>query len=138
MRFVVVVIVLFATMLGAAGGGLVGLGVAMAARGEVGPGILAIVIGLVVSYGAYLFVRAAWRTRRALHAYPVTTDQRNDRRRRVWAIVGYGFAVAAGSVFAPVPGPVRVLSVVAGLLAIPVLLAVEFEPPKRRPPKRAP
>jgi hypothetical protein len=117
---------------------LVGLGGVMAVRGEAGPGILAIAIGLVVSYGAYLFMRAAWRTRRALHAHPGTANQRNARRQRAWAIVGYGFLVAAGSVFAPVPVPVRVLSAVGALLVVPAVLAVEFEPPKRRPPKQAP
>jgi hypothetical protein len=133
--FMVAVFLLFATMLGAAGGGLVGLGGVMAARGEVGPGAFSLVIGVVVLYGAYLFARVAWRTSRAFRL--AKPDEQSDWRKRACAIVGYAFLVAAGSVFTPLPAPVRVMSAVGALLVLPVVLAREFEPPKRKRPKRA-
>jgi peptidoglycan/LPS O-acetylase OafA/YrhL len=132
---VIGVFLLFATMLGAAGGGLVGLSGVMAARGEAGAGALSLVIGLVALYGAYLFARAAWRTSRAFRV--ATPDERSDWRKRACAIVGYAFLVAAGSVFTPVPAPVRVIGAVVALLVVPVVLAREFEPPKRKRSKRA-
>jgi hypothetical protein len=127
---VIVVFALFAVMLGAAGSGLVGLGAVMATRGEVGPGLLGVAIGLLVLYGAYLFARVARRTRRALLSDPCSPSERSDTRKRALAVFAYVLAAAAGSALMPAPIAVRVMAAIGALLVLPLLLAREFEPPK--------
>lgn len=123
------ILALFATLLGATGGGLTGLGVAMAGRGEVAPGLLSMAIGVLTAYGAYLFGRAAWRTSRALRGHP---EERGARRKQTKALIGNVIAIVASCVLAPVPIPARVLGAIGAVLTLPMLLAREIEPPKRK------
>jgi hypothetical protein len=106
----------------------------MAVAGSAGPGSLGIAAGLLTSYGAYSFGRAAVRTRRQLKNHPPTRKERVARRSAVRYIVGFTVYVAVVNVALPVPALLRVVSVITVVLVVPVYLAVEFEPPKNRPP----
>lgn len=129
-RWVIVVFALFAVMLGVAGSGLVGLGAVMATRGEVGGGLVGLSMGVLVLYGGYLFTRVAWRTRRALLSdSPV---ERSNIRKRALGSLLYLLVVAAGDAVMPAPTPVRVIGAIGAVLLLPLVLAREFEPPKKR------
>ena len=125
---VIAVFVVFALLLAGSGFGLVGVGVAVLLRGEVA-GLLGLAIGVLILFGAYLFGRVAWRTRRASRELRPGTA---GRRKRARAMLASAVAMAAGSVFMPFPVPVRVISIIMAFLVLPLLLAFEFEPPKRK------
>ena len=129
-----VIFVVFGVMLGSCGLGLTGMGAWMALSGSVGPEGLGMACGLLVTYGAYLFGRAAVRTRRELTAHPPTPKERTARRSAVRHIVGFSICVVVVSTAAPVPAFLRMVGVVTVVLVVPLFLAVEFEPPKNRPP----
>ena len=128
--WVIFLIGLFAVMLGAAGSGLVGLGAVMTARGDVGAGLLGVAVGLFVLYGAYLFARAAWRTRRALLSES-PAERRNTRRQALVSVASL-LAVAAGNAVMPAPTPLRVIGAICAILLLPLVLAREFEPRKKK------
>ena len=111
---------------------LVGQGCVVLTDGHSAAGTLEFCIGLFVSYGAYLFTRAAWRTHRD-STRPRAGDNQAARRRMTRGYLLFGFAQAAFALALPniVPGAVRVLSAVGAILVIPLLLAHEVEPPKR-------
>ncbi len=127
----IVLFVFFALILAAAGFGMAGLGVVMAVQGEVGAGLFGLVIGALILYGAYLFARVAWRTRRSIQT-DTAPAQQGERRKRIHAVVASVLVLAASSVFMPVPAALRVIGVITALLALPVILARDFEPPKDR------
>ena len=129
----VALFVIFGALLGACGVGLVGLGIGMLAEGQ-GAGVVGIVCGLPVCYGAYLFGRAAFRTRRDLQAHPLKPEQRRSRRARVRFVLVYTVSLIVGAVALPGPTPFRVLMAAFAVLVVPVILAGEFEPPKRHQP----
>jgi hypothetical protein len=130
---VVVLFAIFAAVLASCGVGLSALGVGMLAEGT-GAGVIGIICGLPVCYGAYLFGRAAIRTRRDLHTHPPDADQLQTRRRAVRGVVGYTVAMIVGAVALPAPAAVRVLMAVSALLLMPLILARDFEPRKKRKP----
>jgi len=125
---------LVAGCLAAAGLYIAGIGVVDGFRSDWGPGILAIWIGAFVTYGAYLFGRAAWRTRRASATHPATAAEKTARHRIVRGLVQFALAQAVFLLGLPlaVPTFVRVISVVGAFLVIPLVLVREFEPAKRR------
>jgi hypothetical protein len=127
---------LFAACLAAAGLYLAGIGAVDGYRGDWGTASFAICIGAFVNYGAYLFARAAWRTRRERRTHPATPAEKTTRRRVVRGYLLFALAQAAFAFALPgsVPGGVRVLSVIGVVLVIPLWLAREFEPPKRTRP----
>jgi hypothetical protein len=127
-----VVLLIFGVVLGCCGLGLTGLGVSMVGTGSVGPGGLGLAVGLLTSYGAYLLVRAAVRTRRELKGHPPSPTERAERRGAVRSIVGFTLAAAVASVFLPIPGFERVIVVIVLVLVVPLHLAAEFEPPKNK------
>ena len=127
-------IVLFAFVglaLSACGLGLVGVGVGLAVEGSVGAGALGLACGLLVSYGGYLFGRAAVRTRRQLHDHPLTPPEARSRRASVKHVLAYTTAVIVGDLVLPVPTGVRVVAAIGALLVVPLILVVDIEPPKR-------
>jgi hypothetical protein len=130
---VVVLFAIFGALLSVCGIGLVAVGVGMMAEGT-GAGVALILCGLPVCYGAYLFGRAAIRLRRELHDRPPNTDEKQARRKSVRGVLGYTAAMIAGAIALPAPGAVRVLMAVSAVLVMPVILARDFEPRKRREP----
>ncbi len=129
------VVVLFAVValaLSASGLGLVGVGVGLMVDGSIGAGAIGAACGLLVSYGGYLFARAAARTRTQLRAHPLTTPERRARRANVKHVLAYTAAVIAGDLVVPLPTGVRVVALIGALLGVPLILVVDLEPPKRR------
>jgi hypothetical protein len=111
----------------------------MMAEGSIGAGALGAACGMVVVYGGYLFGRAAVRTRRQLRLNAGTPSDRRVRRTNVRQVLGYVAMVAVSNLLLPVETGVRVLLAVVALLVAPLILAVRFEPAKKRPgshPKR--
>jgi hypothetical protein len=119
-----------ALTLGAAGLGLIGLGIVMAAHGDLGPAGVGVAVGFLTLFGAYLFGRAALRTHRELISHPPTREQHRERRRRILGAIVWTIAFIASALFTPIPIAVRVIGAVIGLLALPIYLALEFEPRK--------
>ena len=126
----VALFVVVSVLLGALGLSLVGLGVAMAVE-DLATGILGASFGALTLYGAYLFGRAAWRTRRDLIENPPTTAERRSRRRRAGAVVVAIALAAATGVVAESDDVARVFFVIMAVVAIPLILAAEFEPTRR-------
>jgi protein-S-isoprenylcysteine O-methyltransferase Ste14 len=83
-----------------------------------------------VLYGAYLFARVAWRTRRALLFD--SPAERRDIRKRALVSLACLLSVAAGDAVMPAPTLVRVMGALLAVLLLPLVLAREFEPPKRK------
>jgi hypothetical protein len=131
---VIVLFAVVAALLGAFGLGFATWGVVLIAEGHAGVGLVGVILGLPPSYGAYLFGRAAVRVRRDLREHPPSEQQESYRRRKVHYYVGYTAAVVIGAVVLPVPAILRVLMVVGALLALPPMLAWEFEPSRKRKP----
>jgi high-affinity Fe2+/Pb2+ permease len=129
---VTVIFGVFAALLGAVAAYCVGFGVNFLARGELGGGIFGLAVGILVGYGTYLFARAAWRTGREIRRHPLTSPERARRRKRVWSIIGSGIVLVLNSLLMPMPATARVIGVVVALIVLPVVLAVEFEPSKRK------
>lgn len=129
----VVVFAIFAVLLGICGGGLIVMGIVMLAEGT-GAGVVGIICGLPVTYGTYLFGRAAARVHRELRVHPPDEKQQESRRRSVRGVLGYTAAMIVGAVALPAPGAVRVLMAVSALLVMPLILARDFEPGKKRKP----
>ena len=129
----VILFAIFGALLAGCGVGLVALGIGMLFESN-SAGVVGVICGLPACYGSYLFWRAALRVRRDLHDRPPSLQQQRSRRRKVGALLGYTAATIAGVFTLPMPGLIRVLTVVATLIVVPVILAAEFEPPKRRKP----
>lgn len=128
---VAVLFALVATGLAAFGLGLLGLGAVLVAQGSVAGGSIAAGCGALIAYGSYLFGRAAVRTRAAVRAQTLTATEVRIRRRNVWHVLGYALVVIVSDLALPFPTAVRVIGVVTILLAVPLILAVDFEPPKK-------
>jgi hypothetical protein len=118
--FVLAVVVLFSVCLAAFGAMLAGVAAWALWTGEFAGVIFAAAMTALVLYGAYLFGRVAWRTRR------VTV-----RGQRVRAILIFALVVAVGALAWPAPTEVRVIGLIVAVISVPVWLAEEFEPPKR-------
>ncbi|HEY2354558.1 MAG TPA: hypothetical protein VGH79_06650 [Gaiellaceae bacterium] len=121
-----------AALLAACGIGLNALGVVMLGEGR-GAGVVGVLCGIPVCYAAYVFARAAVRERRQLHRHPLSADERGARKKKVSSLLGSAAALIVGAFVQPIPGVLRVVMIFAALFAVPVLLALEFEPPKHRP-----
>jgi hypothetical protein len=130
---VVVLFWIFGALLASCGLGLVGLGTAMLAESNEA-GAVGVLCGPPVCFGAYLFARAAVRARRDLHEHPLSEPQRRSRRTKLRFLVGYTASLIIGAIALPVPGTLRVIMVIAALLVVPPILALEFEPAKKRKP----
>jgi hypothetical protein len=128
---VVATLACFAALLLAAGLGLFGLGVGMSVEGELGGGLLSVVVGLLTLYGAYLFGRASRRLRAARDLAP--------RQGLGAGTVGVAVtSVAVGSALAlvaPIPGAEKVVCIVIAALGAVVALAAIAEPAKSRDPR---
>jgi hypothetical protein len=126
----VVFFALVAALFAALGLGLTAMAVAMATS-DLG-GLVVVGIGLFVCYGGYLFGRAAVRTRRELRLHPPTPEERLSRRRNIRHTVIFVAVMGLGNLALPLPMGVRVISAVGPLLILPLVLVVDFEPPKKR------
>jgi len=100
-----------------AGGGGLGVGVGL---------------GVVVAGGSIPFVRAARRMNKVRREEPVTEAERRSGRRKVRAILGFYAACGLSAVLSPGPGIVRVISVIAMVLVVPLVLIREFDHAKRQ------
>jgi hypothetical protein len=130
----VALLVVASALFSAAGLALAAVGIGLLMRGD--DAWMLGAIGVLPCYAAYLFGRAASRIRRGSKANPPTPAQKQARRRRVRDGVVFGVVVAAGSATAPVPTTVRVIGVIVAAVVVPLALAVEFEPSKRRRARR--
>jgi hypothetical protein len=127
----VILFALVAALFAALGLGLTAMGVAMATS-DLG-GLVAVGIGLFVSYGGYLFGRAAVRTHRELRVHPLSPGERLSRRRNIRHYLIFVAVMGLGNLALPLPMGVRVISAVGPFLILPLVLVVDFEPPKKRP-----
>ena len=100
-----------------------------------GAGLVGVLCGLPVCYGAYLFARAAVRERRDLQEHQLNEHQRRSRRTKLRFILGYTATLIVGAITLPVPGTLRVVMAIAALLVVPLILAREFEPAKKHRPR---
>jgi hypothetical protein len=129
---VVVLFAVFGALLGACGLGLAATGVVMLVEGNEA-GVVG-VCGLLICYGGYLFGRAAGRVRRDLHEHPLSEQQQRSRKRSVGLFLGSTLTLIVGAATLPGPTIVHVVMVVTALLLLPLMLAREFEPPKKHKP----
>jgi hypothetical protein len=132
----VILFALVAAFFAALGLGLTAMGIAMATS-DLG-GLVVVGIGLFVSYGGYLFGRAGVRTHRELRVHPPSPDERLSRRRAVRNTFIFVALMGLGNLALPLPMGVRVISAVGPFLLLPLVLVVDYEPPrKRRQPPQA-
>jgi hypothetical protein len=111
---------------------LIGVGAGLLVEGEFGAAAFLSACGAFVSYGGYLFARAAIRTRRHLRAHPLSEPQLRARRANVKHVLAYTAAVIVGYLVLPAPTGVRVVAVIGAVLVVPLILVVDVEPPKER------
>jgi hypothetical protein len=109
-----------------------GLAVAFAVDHNPGFALVLLVISALASYGAYLFARAGLRIHRQLRTHPLNPAQRTKRRARAWQIAAYYAVATVSNLALPLPPDGRVVMIVTGFIVIPAILAVAFEPPKRK------
>jgi hypothetical protein len=122
---------LVALLLAACGLGLLGVGAGMMAEGSIGAGLLGAACGMLVTYGSYLFGRAAMRMRTQLRMDPLDPVERRARRANVWQVLSFAAAIVIGDLLVPGPTGVRVVAVICALFVVPLILVVDFEPPKK-------
>ena len=122
---------LFGLFLAACGVAIAGSGIDVLVAGDPA-GLFGVGCGLPVFYGAYLFGRAAIRVRRDLRARSLTDDERHSRRRKAGFFVVYAASLIASAAALPGAAVPRVVMAIVAILVLPLLLAREFEPPRRR------
>lgn len=126
-----VVALLFATI----GGLLVAQGLLVFFVGFSGGGVVGLVeagLGVLPLYASYLFARAAIRSRRASNETPLTSAETRERRDRTRTLVWYTVANITAAIFLPVPGVLKGAMIATNLVVLPLVLAREVEPPKRK------
>lgn len=126
----VALFVVVSGLFGATGLSLFGLGVAMAPD-DTATGILSMAFGALTTYGAYLFGRAAWRTRRDLVENAPMDAERRSRRSRITTVVMALAVAAVSGAAAQGDTAARAIFVAIAVLAVPLVLAAEFEPTRR-------
>jgi hypothetical protein len=126
----VILFALVAALFAVLGLGLTAIGISLATSDL--EGLLAVGIGLFVSYGGYLFGRAAVRTHRELRVHPPSPEERLSRRRNIRHTLIFVALMGLGNLALPLPMGVRVISAVGPFLLLPLVLVVDYEPPKKR------
>jgi hypothetical protein len=126
----VILFALVAAFFAALGLGFTVIGISLATSDLAG--LVVVGIGLFVSYGGYLFGRAAVRTHRELRVHPPSPEERLSRRRNIRHTLIFVALMGLGNLALPLPMGVRVISAVGPFLLLPLVLVVDYEPSKKR------
>jgi hypothetical protein len=107
------------------------LGVLGVAGAGVGAGVFEMVVAALPFYGAYLFGRVALRVRRQQNQRPATAVEKGKRRHKVRGLLAFMVVNVVSVLGLPLPGVVKGVVLMTNLVAVPLVLARDFEPPKR-------
>jgi hypothetical protein len=128
-----ILLVLVSAAFGALGLLCLGFGIESAVRGAAFDTSVYVGVSVLCFYPSYLLGRAAVRARRELIANPLTPDEKRSRHKMFSGVLIYYTVLGIATVlFVPYPAEVKVIVAIASIVAAALVVAQEFEPPKKR------
>ena len=127
-----ILLVLVSAVFGALGLLCLGFGIESAVRGAAFDTSVYVGVSVLCFYPSYLLGRAAVRSRREVIAKPLTPDEAKSRHTMVNGVLIYTVSGIAAVLFVPYPTEVKVIFAIVSVVAAALVVAQDFEPPKKR------